>query len=52
MHTKKGWVIDKCVIADNSVCARVLNSYPAEAVLFYTPQLVQAVRYDDLGNQC
>jgi len=28
---------------------RVLNSYPADAVLFYIPQLVQAVRYDDLG---
>ena len=28
---------------------RVLNSYPAEAVIFYIPQLVQAVRYDDLG---
>ena len=28
---------------------RVLNSYPAEVVIFYIPQLVQAVRYDDLG---
>ena len=28
---------------------RVLNSSPAKAVLFYIPQLVQAVRYDDLG---
>ena len=28
---------------------RVLNSYPADAVLFYIPQLVQATRWDDLG---
>ena len=28
---------------------RVLNSYQPKAVLFYIPQLVQAIRYDDLG---
>ena len=28
---------------------RVLNSYPADAVLFYIPQLVQTTRWDDLG---
>ena len=28
---------------------RVLNSYPADAVLFYIPQLVRTTRWDDLG---
>ena len=31
------------------LAVRCLNSYPPDAVLFYVPQLVQAVRYDNMG---
>lgn len=31
------------------LAVRCLNSYPADAVLFYVPQLVQAIRYDNMG---
>ena len=31
------------------LAVRCLSSYPPDAVLFYVPQLVQAVRYDTMG---
>ena len=37
------------MVPADQYAVRVLASYPADAVLFYIPQLVQATRYDDLG---